>query len=143
MATPTADGTGPRRVVQPPHPLSKRKVAAAKRTVAAPDIEARNLTLKQAVRAVKEEGMSLAAAVFKFGEPKSTLHDRLKTPTGEAAPVGRPLRLSGELEAALVAMFATFARADLPLLASNISAVARQVALSHGIADFKASPEWF
>ena len=57
-------------------------------------------------------------------------------------PCGRPLLLSESMETAIDAIFASHARSDWPLPASDLPIIAREIAASFGIQRFKACSDW-
>ena len=87
-------------------------------------------------------GRSLNSAAIEFGVDRHTMRSAMARGSDQKLPCGRPLLLSESMETAIDAIFASHARSDWPLPASDLPIIAREIAASFGIQRFKACSDW-
>eukprot|EP00111_Clytia_hemisphaerica_P014389 TCONS_00042389-protein len=86
--------------------------------------------MENAIKEVKEKGMSLGKAQQLFGIPKQTLSDRINGRWG-STKIGRPTELTSEEENALIFYILYMASIAHPLTVSQIKLFAWDIAKKH------------
>ncbi len=86
--------------------------------------------MAEALRSIKEDGLTLGEAMNKFGIPKQTLSDRLRNKYA-GTKVGRPTELTSEEESALIYYIQYMASIAAPLTVNQIKIFAWDIAKKH------------